>query len=232
MAGSVLDPAANGQAGSVGTADAEPSWRRIAGSAPIVPAPRRRRSRGLIALGIALMAVCAAGAVALYTGTSTLQQSVGVAVRVPFGATVEESDLVPVQVHPDPAVRAVPWDQRGSVVGQRAATDLLPGSVLSTGMVGGVSVPNAGQSLVGVAVKPAQLPATPLKPRDRVLLVGIGGPLTATGNGAIEGTVVVVGPSGGSGERVVDVEVPGSRAVDLAAQAAAGKVAIVLQPRG
>lgn len=224
------NPATNGAGG---TAVGEQLWQR---NAPVVPAPARRRSRGLIGLGIAVIAACGVGAVAFYDSTSDLVPAVGVMARVPFGSVVGENDLVQIQVHPDPAVTAVPWAQRGQVVvGQRAATDLLPGSVITAGAVGGVSIPGPGQALVGVAVKPGQLPATPLAARDTVLLVATDGPVgDAAGppGPAVHGTVVTVGEPDGAGARTVDVEVASGDAGGLAARAAAGRIAVVLEPKG
>lgn len=204
-------------------------------SAPMVAAPRRRRSAGLVALAVALMAVCGVGAVAVYQSTNDLQAAVGVAVEVPYGSVITEADLVQIQVHQDPAVRAVAWEQRTALVGQRAATDLLPGSVITADAGGGVTIPGAGESLVGVAVAPGNLPATPLGPRDPVLLIATDGPAgasTGEAGAAISGTVVLVGGSDSTGARVVDVVVPSEQAGTLAARAAAGRIAIVLQPGG
>lgn len=231
MARSAVDPSRNGVAAQLDDRE----WQTMRTGAPVVTAPRRRRSRGLIALGVALMATCGAGAVTVFNSSSDLQPAVGVAAEVPFGSMITEGDLVQIQVHPDPAVHAVAWDQRAQLVGQRAATDLLPGSVITGEAVGRASIPAPGQSLVGVAVKTGQLPATPLNPRDKVLLVptesAVGGDPGAGGS-TIGGTVVVVGDVDGSGVRVVDIEVPGGEAGQLAAQASAGRIAIVLQPRG
>lgn len=228
MARAAVDPRVNGSGA------AEEPWTK-GRNVPVIAAPRRRRSRGLIALGIALMAACGAGTVTLFNASANLAPSVGVAIRVPFGGTITEADLVQVQVHPDPAVRAIPWAQRSALIGQRAATDLLPGSVVTPEVVGGAGIPEAGQALVGIAVKANQLPTTPLAPRDRILLVATDGPAggeTGTAGAVVGGSVVKVSNADGSGIRVVDVQVLARDAGPLAARAAAGRIAVVLQPRG
>ena len=50
--------------------------------------------------------------------------------------------------------------------------------------------------------------------------------------GTVDATVVRVGALNDAGMRVVDVTVTEAQAADLAARAATGRVALVLQPRG
>src|SRR5206468_1397492 len=61
------------------------------------------------------------------------------------------------------------------VVGRTAPTDLQPGEIVTPDAVSdSATVPGAGQQLIGVPVKPGQLPAAPLQPRQPVLLVPAG----------------------------------------------------------
>ena len=83
----------------------------------------------------------------------------------------QASDLVAVEVVPDPALKPVTWDQRSTLVGQLAATDLQTGMLLTSRSVTDAQVPASGQALVGVLVKSGQVPVTPLSPQDQVLLV-------------------------------------------------------------
>ena len=69
----------------------------------------------------------------------------------------------------------MPADQRADLVGQRAATDLPAGLLLTPDSTTADPIPAPGTSLVGVAVKPTQMPATPLGAGDPVTLVATPG---------------------------------------------------------
>jgi hypothetical protein len=185
------------------------------------------------------MAVCAGGAVMLWHATAATIAAVGVAQRVPYGASIPESSLIQIEVHPDPGVSPVPWSRRGDLVGHQAATDLLPGSVLTPDAVAAVSIPAPGRALVGIHVKPGQLPATALQPRDNVLLVTTDASAPASGSSdsaasgwSIGGTVITVGSPDPDGALTVDVEIAAPDAAAVAAQSGADHLAIVLQARG
>ncbi|MFD8493275.1 flagellar biosynthesis protein FlgA [Amycolatopsis sp. NPDC059657] len=198
--------------------------------APPSPRPLRRRpSKMLILIGLLLAALCAAGAVFVYQNKDLLVSVVGVANTVRYGQTITENALREVQVRPDPGLLPVRWDQRSRLVGKRATTDLLPGAVITEQVVKDALPPGPGQQLVGVAVKSSQLPATPLEPRQAVLLV----PSSQAGVGAepwepVRGTVTRVGERDQSGIRVVDVVVPERSGPQVATKASTGGVAIVL----
>ncbi len=206
--------------------------------APVIPPPRRRRKPAWIALGIALVVLGALGAVYAINQVSARVSVVGVATAVPFGQVVRQTDLVPVQLPADPALRPVPWSQVGALVGKRAATDLRVGSLLTTDSVAEQDVPPKGKNLLGVPAKANQLPATPLKSRDQVLLVaysggaGTGGP-TAGGeaNKTFPAEVFTVRGADANGVSVVDVLVADGQGAEVAQKSAAGQIAIVLLPR-
>ena len=203
-------------------------------SAPPPPAPRRRRRPALLGLGMAMVAVGALLAVWLAAGTGETVPVLAVAGEVMLGEVITDADLTVVRVAPDPALRPVPAERRERVVGRRAATDLVPGALLTGGQVTDATAPAAGFALVGVAVKPTQMPDQPLRPGDRLLVVStppVDGDVSTDPPSVLEATVVRVGALDDTGLRVVDVTVPDADASDLAARAATGRIALVLQPR-
>ena len=90
-------------------------------------------------------------------------------------------------------------------------------------------------SLVGVSLPPALMPAAQLQSGDQVRIVatpGAQGDLaTGTSPTSIGATVVGVRGAGDNGQIVVDVSVPYDQAAELAARAATGKIALVLDSR-
>ena len=111
-------------------------------------------------------------------------------------------------------LKPVSWDQRSTLVGQLAATDLQTGMLLTARSVTDVQVPPPGKALVGVLVKSGQVPVTPLSPQDQVLLVPADQQAAPSAAGAAdarnrcEAEVYTVGAADANGTRTVDVLVP------------------------
>lgn len=205
-------------------------------AAPRLAAPRRRRQPKLLALAVALMVLGALGAVFAFTALGERTSVIAVASEIPYGQVIERSDLVEAQIAAEPALEPLPWSDVDDIVGLTAATDLFPGGLLSAGQVTSEQLPPDGMQLVGIEVPSGQLPATPLQPRDEVLLV----PIVVTEGGGqadglpepVEATVVAVGSVGVDGSRVVDVLVEDDGATDVATRGSVGGLAIVLTGRG
>ena len=196
--------------------------------------PGRSRRPLMLALMILLMVVSALAAWFFVQQSSERVAVVGVAHDVAWGQEVQASDLVAVEVVPDPALKPVTWDQRSTLVGQLAATDLQTGMLLTAKSVTDLQVPPKGKALVGVLVKSGQVPVTPLSPQDQVLLVPAdqqAAPSAAADAKPVQAEVYTVGATDANGTRTVDVLVPEASAAQTAAAAAAGRLAIVLVPR-
>lgn len=159
---------------------------------------------------------------------------VAVAQDVPAGEVLERSDLTVADVNRASALRPVPAEQLESLVGQRAAVGLVAGSLLTAAAVTDVVLPVAGQSLVGVAVTSSQLPAVPLQAGDRVRIVDTptaqGDPPSGTPATIVGELVSTVGPDE-TGVTIVNLTVDERQAAGLAARAATGRVALVLDSR-
>jgi len=113
--------------------------------------------------------------------------------------------------------------------------DLAAGGLVTQEDIASALVPAKGMSVVGVSLPPALMPATQLQSGDQVRIVatpGAQGDVAAgTISKSIEATVVAVRGAGDTGQIVVDVSVPYDQAAELAARAATGKVALVLDSR-
>lgn len=210
--------------------------------APAAAPLRPRRRPVFIALGVAL---AAAGGV--LTATIVARSGDRVAVLalerpVPVGATITAGDLTVAHVAADPALSPVRAGDESSVVGRVAAVGLPAGSLLTRSDISASGVPAAGQQLVGVAVKPGQLPARALAAGSRVLIVETPGGFTGSDSGSTQASGALVSPVPAS---VVDVSAPetdGTVVIDLlvgsalgprvAGIASTGHVALIEQPVG
>src|SRR3712207_2419320 len=144
--------------------------------APALPPPRRRRRPALLALALAMVVLGALGAAYLATSLGQTSPVIAVAREVPWGQTVTAADLVEARVSVDPALAPIPYAERDQVIGLVAASTLTPGSLLTREALTEQPLPPAGQQLVGVGVSAVQLPTTPLRPGDDVLLVPVADP--------------------------------------------------------
>ncbi len=229
----------------------QPSAPRTARPGPAGPpaapaaAPRvvrqRRRRPGLIALSVALIAAGGLSGALLFTASGQRSSVLVVARDVPVGNAITEADLASASLALDPAVKAVPAAKKAGMVGQRAAVALKSGSLLSPGQVTSASLVKAGEQLVGVALKPSQLPASRLSPGQKVLIVstpdpaqagaaaGAGKPADSPAPQTLAATVVAVGVAApATGVVVVDVAVPATSGPTLAARVATGAVALIV----
>ncbi|MFJ8165588.1 SAF domain-containing protein [Streptomyces sp. NPDC096136] len=211
--------------------------------APRVVRQRRRRP-GLIALSVALIAAGGLSGALLFTASGQRSSVLVVARDVPVGATLTDADLAPASLALDPVVKAVPAANRAGLVGQRAAVALKAGSLLSPSQVTATSLVKNGEQLVGVALKPSQLPASRLAPGQKVLIVSTPDPAqagAAASPGAgkpaepapapktLAATVVAVGAAApATGVVVVDVAVPAADGPVLASRVATGAVALIV----
>ena len=157
---------------------------------------------------------------------------------VAFGQEITAADLTTVRLSPGSALRPVPASEQDSVVGSVAARPLEPGDLLTPGAMSADPVVGAGKKIVSVPLKAGQAPARPLAPMMKVQLVelpadaGQGQPGPRPALPTAEGVVLSVKELEYGAGVVVDVIVEASAAVNLAAAAAAGKVALVVNGTG
>ncbi len=198
------------------------------------PPVRQRPRRWVFALCAGLVAAGALGTGYAFTSVNDTREVLVVRSDVKRGETIEAGDLAVVRVSVDPALTPVPGSQKAELEGSRAAVDLWAGTLLTEQAVADNLVPGEGESLVGISLTPAQMPSEPLYGGDVVSIVttpGDQGEITDKEPVSIEATVVGVSRVEETGETVVDVSVPEGDAADLAARAATGRVALVLDAR-
>lgn len=190
----------------------------------------------MIAGGIALVAVCGLGGGVFALTAGDTKPVVALTSTVMRGEVIKREDLRIVDVGGDPSLQVVGGDQIASIVGKRAATDLPAGTLLPASAATNELVPRRGRTLVGLQLKPSQLPATTLQGGDIVRLVTLpadqaGSSRPGSAGQPISATVIGTqdGPDGQSTR--VDVEVPSDVAAALSVSAATGRVALVLDSR-
>jgi len=188
-----------------------------------------------VAASVAAICLGALLAVWAYTGASTSQSVLAVRTTVHRGELITRADLMTAQIGVDPVLKPLPASAAEAVVGKRAAMDLAAGGLVTQEGIASALVPAKGMSVVGVSLPPALMPATQLQSGDQVRIVATPGAQGDVAAGtipqSIEATVVAVHGAGDTGQIVVDVSVPYDQAAELAARAATGKVALVLDSR-
>ncbi|MGW2232352.1 SAF domain-containing protein, partial [Streptomyces formicae] len=203
----------------------------------------RRRRPGLLALAAACVAACAVGNYWYWSENGQRAPVLVVAHEVPAGNVIREGDLVQGSVALDPALKAIGASQRGSVVGKRAAVELLPGALLSPGQITTRTLVKPGEQLVGIGLKAGQLPDSTLRRNDQVQVVFTAKDGAAVGDRAaagrrekpetVDARVMRVGAiEENTGSRVIDVAVPQAEGPRLAEQAASGDVALAVNGAG
>src|SRR5215207_1046045 len=200
----------------------------------IAPPPKLRRRPLLVVASIAAVCMGALLGVWAYTSISTAQEVVAVRSSVQRGELINREDLVPVRIGVDPALSPIPATELDGVVGQRAAMDLPAGGLVTRDSIAATVVPAQDMSVVGVALPAALLPGEPLRAGDQVRVVATPGQQGDVDEGqqrSITATVVGIYPDADSDQTVVSVQVPHDQAAELAARAATGKVALVLDFR-
>ncbi|GGD24508.1 SAF domain-containing protein [Nocardioides daphniae] len=203
-------------------------------SNPLVPPPKlRRRPALVVAAAVAILLGALLGGWA-WTATTNTEELLVARTTIERGAVIEADDLARVQVNADPALSPVPASLFDEIVGQRAAYDIAAGVLLTPQTYTRSLIPDAGSSIVGVALTPAQAPGLALSPGDRVRVVvtpALGDTPPTGGESFSEATVAGVHVSQETGQTVVDVLVPHAEAALVAARAATGNVALVLDSR-
>lgn len=222
-----------------GNGDGRPSIPSAPARAPMRP----RRRPAWVALGIAVAAAGGVSTASLVASAGGHVSVLAVARDVPIGSVISADDLIAVRIGRDANLTPIPAREESSIGGQTAAVDLRRGSLLTPGEITSAAIPGAGQQLVGVALKPGQLPARPLAAGLRVLVVAtpgdFAGSSSASGDPAslasvptIPAVVVDVGEPGADGTVVVDLSVAATQGAQVAAIASTGHVALIEQPVG
>lgn len=188
----------------------------------------------MVALGVALAAAGALVAVYLWNAAGHRTAVLVMARDVPLGATVQRDDVATAEVSVDANVQTIPAGQTGSVVGKVAVGGLTAGALLSPSQLGTAGPVSAGRMLVPLSLPHARMPSSGLTPGDRLRVVDTpaadADPPTSPPS-SIPALVVRVGARDLNGVSVIDVTVASGDGPALAARAATGRIAIVVQPK-
>jgi hypothetical protein len=208
----------------------------LSGGPPLArtPLPTRQRRTGWTALGGVLVIGIGAAFGYLYSSAGSKEPVVVITAPVAVGEVISRSDLSTVDVAGE--VTAIAGANLESVVGERAAVALLPGTLLQRSMVTEADPIPAGMAQVGVAVKGGQLPADGLLPGDRVQVlalpgqVGAGNPVAPTV--LVDAAVVFAALQDPvqPGTTLLTLVVPAEVAPGVAAASATGAAAVVKVP--
>lgn len=219
--------------------------------------PAKRRRRPLLAIAsVALIAVCISAFTSAYLHAGRQVSVLAVADPVAQGQTISASDLKVVKLSLSAGIQAVSASSAGSVIGRQAATSLIAGSLLAPGELVGAVTPPPGKAIVGVALKPGQLPAAGVSPGQTVDVVMTGPPdaqdtttnsSTSVGQaveGPVSGPGTILAPdvlvtavappvtSSGNDTFVVSLMVPRAFAPIVASASAAGQAALAIVASG
>lgn len=136
------------------------------GSSALSGLSTRTRPKGYAALAVALIIGLGALGYYFYTAAGAKTSVVVAAKDIPVGHTISRQDLTTTEVAG--GVTAVAGGNLSSLLGQHASVKILKDTLVQRAMVTGGSTVKAGQSLVGVAAVPGQIPSSGLALGDKV----------------------------------------------------------------
>lgn len=143
---------------------------------PLRLAARPRRRPGLLAGSAVLVTACSALFVGAYLKAGHEVAVLALVQGVPQGGTIAAADLRVVKIATAGPLRPVAAADVARVVGHRASVALVPGSLLTPADVSDAPAIPVGDAVVGVSVKPSQLPAEGVTPGEAVDVVITGVP--------------------------------------------------------
>lgn len=198
----------------------------------VVGRSRQRRPGYIVVLVVLVVGLAATGGW-LYVTAGEKQPVAVVARHVPVGQVITRDDLTTTDVAG--GITAVSGANLHTLVGQRAAVELLPGMVMLRAMVTDAPALTAGQAQVGVAVKGGQMPAEGLSPGDVVEVYALAGKPAEGAQPAAallgRATVLAAKPNPAqAGGMLVTVMVPAKQVAVVVAASAAGTAALVQVP--
>jgi hypothetical protein len=224
---------------SVADGSGRPSLGAAAGQR--LPVPRRERKPAMAALAVLLIVGGALVSAYLVMVSSQRVPVIRIAQPVAAGQRIPASALQEVQVSSAGDLDYIPWGDRGKVSQTFATVTLVKGALLTNGMISTDSSVAKGTVVVGLALKPGQMPAAGLQPGDRVALYAVTPQNGQSGpqNGAVlapSATVYdVVRPGQNdvqSDTVTVSVSVPVADAPQVTQASSAGAVAVALLAPG
>lgn len=172
-----------------------------------------------MAIGSALLViVCGVLFASLYASASGKVAVLEASRTIAPGTAITIKDLKSVDISVSAPGSAVPVSRAASVVGKSAAVTIPAGGILAPGDVTASWQPPAGESLVGVALRQSQEPASGVQPGEYVDVILTGAPGAAfqmAGTGQIQvqtgiGATAAAGSSSTAGTSITQASGPAS----------------------
>jgi hypothetical protein len=140
---------------------------------PAAPRVPGRRNPKWIALGV--VALCLGGLLSytIYARLADETAVVSVAQTVYRGEVIDATDLTTLTLQGNTIAAAVPAADLESMIGKRAAVDLVAGSVLVGSAITEESIPAPGRAVVGLKLSAGRAPTSLLIPSAAVRLVAL-----------------------------------------------------------
>ena len=113
---------------------------------------------------------CLLGAWAWNATTST-EEVLAATNTIHRGEVITADDIRRIRISGDPALEPLPASAYDEIVGQRAALDISAGGLITTESTTDAPMPPEGQSIVGISLTPAQVPALPMHGGDKVRII-------------------------------------------------------------
>jgi SAF domain len=198
---------------------------------PVQSRVRNRPRPMIIALSVALIIAASLAASYIYTTTGRTTAVFSAATPIARGDIIESADLTTVEIPDNQQIPSYATTDADSVIGKTATVDIPDGTLISPNNIARQAGLPANTSIVGISLTPSQLPAYPMSSGDPVRIVETPvnqGDPPATTPKTISATVASVTKDDVSGNTVVSVQVNSGDAADLAARAATGRVALIL----
>ncbi|MFF8188786.1 SAF domain-containing protein [Microbacterium sp. NPDC016588] len=215
--------------------DTETTEQPTARQAAVLRPTQSRRRPVLIALGVALALL---GGVGVWWVTTNLTRTVSVMATdtdIARGETITTEDLTTIQLAGGQQVDAITAADAADIVGTTALVDLPAGTLITSANTGDTLPVPEGSSIVGVTLTQAQMPGYQLAAGDNVRIVETpvtqGDPPVETPQ-SFDATVFTATYVAETQVWVVDLIVPDREAPDIAARAATGRVALIIDSTG
>lgn len=199
--------------------------------------PRARRRTAHILGAVALLVVFGLAAVFVVHAVQTQNRVVQVRTDLSRGEVIKITDLGEVTVGSVQGVSTVPAAELPTLVGQRAAVDLVQGSLLPQGAVTHVAVPAAKQSLVGLRLDQGRMVIGDVTPQARLRLVVTapqgGDPTFKDSNSSRQFPAVLISSAAAldGAATLINVQVAQPDAALVAQLAATNRIAVVQDPQ-
>jgi hypothetical protein len=202
-----------------------------------LPTPPRERKPLLAALAVLLILGGALASAYLVMASGQRVQAIRLTTDIAAGQQIPASAMEPVDIS-NTGVQFINWSARGQVAQAHAAVPLVKGSLLTNNMLASTGSSNAGRAIVGLSLKPGQVPSDGLSDGQHLALFGLAGQDTGIRPGELlaEDAIVVgstgPGPSNGNTTVPLSVSVPVSEVQAVVVASAAGQLGVALLPAG